>query len=367
MIRSLYVHIPFCIKKCLYCDFNSYSNLKLQDEYIDALLKEIESLGIDRVETIFVGGGTPTVLSNRNMERLLNKLGRFASSEFTVEANPGTLNESKLKLMKKNNVNRLSIGLQAWQESLLKGLGRIHSLEDFLFNYEMARSLGFNNINIDLMFGIPGQTLGDWKETLEKVVKLGPEHISSYGLIIEEETPFYDMNLKGKLALPSEDEEREMYKHAVNFYLQHGYERYEISNFALRGFECRHNITYWRDEDYFGVGAGAHSYISGQRISNKKSIRQYIEGISSGDKIEETIKVTPEDEISEFMFLGLRMTEGIRKSVFMERFDADVYNLFPREIEELKRKSLLRDTGENLQLTDKGIDLSNQVFVSFIK
>lgn len=368
MIRSLYVHIPFCVKKCLYCDFNSYSmSSGIQDEYVEYLIKEINSLGIDRFQTIFVGGGTPTILSLESMEKLLKELSKFSPMEFTLEANPGTLDDDKLKLMNSYGVNRLSIGLQAWQDRLLKKLGRIHTLDGFLNSYNMARRHGFNNINIDIMFDIPDQSFEDWIETVEKVKGLKPEHISAYSLIIEEETPFYDMNKKGLLNLVDEENERNMYWFVVESLEAFGLMQYEISNFSIPGYECRHNITYWLNEEYIGVGAGAHSYVSGVRYSNKKGVKSYIEGIKTGNAKENITFISTDDEMSEFMFLGLRMINGICKERFNQRFGVDIYKVYSREIEELKELGLISEKDGFIKLTKKGIDLSNQVFVKFLR
>lgn len=367
MINSLYVHIPFCLKKCLYCDFNSYIDLYLQDEYIKSLVKEIERIDNLSFRTIFVGGGTPTVLSLNNLMALLESLKRFTPDEFTFEANPGTINKEKMLLMKEYGVNRISIGLQAWQDNLLQRLGRIHKLCDFLSSYEIIRNSGFNNINVDLMFAIPEQKMEDWVETVENVLRLNPEHISCYSLIIEEGTPFFDMYKEGKLDVADEDTEREMYYYTVKTLGKYGYNQYEISNFAKTGYECRHNITYWNAEEYIGVGAGAHSYTGCKRYSNYRSIYDYIKGIEMGSTVEEETILSINDEISEFMFMGLRMTQGIEKRKFKERFKTDIYNIYKKEIKDLIKKRLITDNGEFIRLTEKGIDLSNQVFVSFLK
>lgn len=367
MEKSLYVHIPFCVQKCLYCDFNSYTNINFQDEYIDALIKELDLIKEINFKTIFIGGGTPTILSIPNFERLLEKVSKYKAIEFTVEANPGTLNQEKLELMKLNGVNRLSIGLQAWQDRLLKKLGRIHNLGDFIESYNNARKCGYNNINIDLMFGLPDQSMEDWKETVGNVLALKPEHISSYGLIIEEGTPFFNMHEKGTLVTPGEDIENDMYHYAINEFKNAGLHQYEISNFSLDGYECIHNLTYWRDEEYIGVGAGAHSYIQNKRFFNLSGVRDYIRGINSGSPIEEETSLSKEDEMSEFMFLGLRLMKGIDINDFKLRFGMDIDDIYSREILESITEGLLIRDGVMLKLTPKGVDFSNQVFVKFIK
>lgn len=367
MINSLYVHIPFCVRKCLYCDFNSYGNvLNLQDEYIDSLLLEIDSIKQSKFKTIFIGGGTPTILSLYNLKRLTEKLSKFSADEFTIEANPGTVDLEKLNILKDCGVNRISLGFQAWQDRLLKKLGRIHSCSDFLKSYEMIKSVGFKNINIDLMFAIPEQNFEDWVETLKCVADLKPRHLSCYSLIVEEGTPFYDMYNEGKLKLVDEDTEREMYYYCVDYLKDRGYERYEISNFAMEGFSCRHNITYWRDEEYIGVGAGAHSYVSNVRYNNKYGITDYIKGIKTKSQKDNITQVYVNDEMSEFMFLGLRMTHGIEKERFKNRFNKDIYDIYGKEIDELIKYKLIVDNGSFLYLTKRGIDVSNQVFIKFM-
>lgn len=367
MINSLYVHIPFCVQKCLYCDFNSYTNLNLQNDYIKALEKELSSISQDKFKTIFVGGGTPTILSLDNLEKLLIMLEKYKAKEYTFECNPGTLSVDKLNLMKKYGVNRLSIGLQAVQDSLLKRLGRIHNMKHFMESYKNAREVGFHNINIDLMFGIPDQTLEDWKESIKIILELRPEHISCYSLIVEEGTPFYQMYENDSLNLVDENTEREMYYYAVYELKKHGYYHYEISNFSLKEHECNHNITYWQDEEYYGIGAGAHSYTANTRYSNYPVVEDYIKKINSCSGIEVKTNLTRNDELSEFMFLGLRMISGISKANFQKRFCTDIYSEYNNDLRDLINASLLIDDGENVKLTPRGIDVSNQVFVRFLK
>lgn len=370
MIKSLYVHIPFCIRKCSYCDFNSYSysNNSIQDRYIDGLVKEIDKININSFETVFVGGGTPTILSLENLNRLLKALARLKPREYTFESNPGTINEANLKLMKAYGVNRLSIGLQAWQDSLLNKLGRIHNIKDFLEGYELARKLGFNNINVDLMFGIPHQKMKDWTQTIENIIGINPEHISCYSLIIEEGTPFKKLYEENRLKLPNEDTERDMYHYAIERLKKAGYIQYEISNFSRKGFECLHNITYWKMNEYLGVGAGAHSFIHNKRFYNIKNPEQYINGVyDDNNNIDECIEETLSDLMSEFMFLGLRMLEGISKEDFRMRYCQDIKEIYGKEIISLKEMRLLNEDNSNIWLTPKGIDFSNQVFVEFLK
>ena len=367
MINSLYVHIPFCIKKCLYCDFNSYTSNELQDIYIDSLINEIKKIRSKKFETIFVGGGTPTILSLNNLNKLLKVLRKFNPVEYTFESNPGTITEKNLNLLKENGVNRLSIGLQAWQDSLLMKLGRVHSLNDFLDGYAAARRAGFNNVNIDLMFGVPDQRMEDWIETIKNVIAINPEHVSCYSLIIEEGTPFKRLYDENKLNLVDEDIERDMYHFAIKELKKAGYKHYEISNFSKKGFECKHNITYWNLNEYLGVGAGAHSYVDNKRFSNIKNLTQYINGAKENNIIEECSKQTYNDLLSEYMFLGLRMMEGICKKDFEKKFGESIEKIYGNEITKLIQKGLITNDISNIKLTPKGIDFSNQVFVEFLK
>lgn len=367
MIKSLYVHIPFCIKKCSYCDFNSYSNSELQDEYVDGLIDEIENIHVNNFETIFVGGGTPTILSLSNLNKLLKALKRFTPYEYTFESNPGTLAEDNLVLLKDYGVNRLSIGLQAWQDPLLMKLGRIHKLQDFLDSYALARSIGFKNINVDLMFGIPDQSMKDWTLTVEKVIKINPEHISCYSLIIEEGTPYKKLYDENRLNLVDEDTERDMYHYVIDRLKKAGYKHYEISNFSREGYECMHNITYWKLDEYLGVGAGAHSFLNNKRFYNIKNPRQYINGVHENNIIEECNDEGYIDLVAEYMFLGLRMMEGINKNEFKKRFGKDIKAIYEKEISSLKQRGLIIENESNIKLTQRGIDFSNQVYVEFLK
>ncbi len=314
---SLYIHIPFCMQKCSYCDFTSYSKKEdLMMEYVKALSKEIVNNTKNKIiKTIFIGGGTPTYLSLEALNILKNTLktiDKKENIEFTVEGNPGTFTEKKLKLLKSMGVNRLSIGLQSSKNSLLKTLGRIHSFEDFAHSFKMARKEGFNNINVDLMFALPNQSLDDWKETLLTVVGLSPEHLSCYSLIIEEGTNFYNLYKNSLLKLPKEEEEREMYEYCIDFLKERGYLQYEISNFANPNKECRHNLVYWDLEDYIGCGVGAHSYVNNQRYENTSSIETYIKEINSNNLNQINFHINSQKEnMEEFMFMGLRKTKGI--------------------------------------------------------
>lgn len=369
---SLYIHIPFCKQKCYYCDFPSYANIDyLKEDYVDALCKEIENKNITyNIKSIFVGGGTPSYLSSKQLEKLLitiNKLNLDENIEFTMEANPGTLDEEKLIVMKNCGINRISMGLQAVQNSLLKDIGRIHTFNVFEENFKLARKVGFNNINVDLMFGLPSQTVEDWKDSLEKIASLEPEHISAYSLIVEEGTAFYKLYEKNKLILPSEEVERDMYKitkEILNFY---GYKQYEISNYAKDGFECYHNKVYWKSKEYIGLGSSSASFIDGKRIKNIENVKKYIEKVNAEEAVTEEIYYnSKEDNIEEFMFMGLRLIEGINMEEFKRRFNINIMDIYKKIIEKNIEKDLLEIKGGYLRLTEKGIELSNYVMSDFI-
>lgn len=367
MINSLYVHIPFCRSKCLYCDFNSYSGKEaLEESYINALIKEIDNIKCSKFETIFIGGGTPTILNLNEFSRLLKRLSCFNAEEFTVEANPGTVSKERAEILKGYGVNRVSMGLQAWQDDHLKRLGRIHTIKEFCKSYELLRKSGIENINIDIMSGLPFQSMEELEETLENVAELKPEHISSYSLIVEEGTPLWNEVESGKFELPGEDTEMDMYWRTEEILNSFGYNHYEISNYALKGYECRHNITYWKEEEYYGVGAGAHSFVNGERYSNICSINEYIEGINGSGSVCQRDILKPEDFRSEFMFLGLRMLKGISIKEFKDRFNIDIYDVYGKEISELIKLKLITEEKDSLSLTKRGIEVSNQVFEYFI-
>lgn len=369
---SLYIHIPFCKQKCLYCDFPSYAGLEaLENEYIKALNKEIIDKASDYIiSSIFIGGGTPSYLNEKNLESLLmtlEKLNLKEDAEFTVECNPGTLNENKLTIMKKHKVNRLSMGLQSTKDNLLKTVGRIHTFKEFKENYMLARKIGFKNINVDLMFGLPDQTLEDWKQSLEEIVLLQPQHISAYSLIIEEGTCFYKLYEENKLNLPSEECERDMYLITKDILKKHGYHQYEISNFAKDNNECFHNKIYWQCKEYLGLGASASSFIDENRIKNIDNINQYIKKINNNEDVrEEVYQNSIEDDMEEFVFMGLRMIEGISLDEFKKRFHKNINDIYADVIEKnVKLELLVQDKGK-LYLTPKGIELSNAVMSDFI-
>lgn len=370
---SLYIHIPFCVRKCLYCDFPSFSGMEsIFDDYVRMLCREIDETYSDyrgmEVKSIFVGGGTPSVLPPALLGRISDKIfSRFdvdSQAEITIETNPGTLDAKKLAEMKSMYFNRLSMGLQAWQDRLLKKLGRIHTADEFETNFLQARDAGFKNINVDLMFALPAQSLDDWQETLEKVMKLRPEHISAYSLIIEEGTPFFDMFDRGELKETDEDTDRKMYYLAKEMLSDKGYKQYEISNFAKEGFECYHNKVYWRTEEYQGFGLGAHSYADGVRFHNTYDMKEYLRG--EGLRMDKEF-LSLQEKQEEFMFMGLRMNEGVSEAEFLRRFGESMDSVYGDEIKELISEELLVKKDGRLSLTDRGVDISNSVFEKFIR
>lgn len=373
---GLYIHIPFCRQKCLYCDFPSWAGKEGQMQgYVDALTKEIRNRGKEytdrQVVSVFFGGGTPTTLSVPMLEKLMQAV--FANwdiaedAEITTEANPGTLDGEMADALRKMGFNRLSMGVQAWQNRLLKDLGRIHTMEAFQENYKAVREAGFENVNTDLMFALPNQTMADWQETVRNIVGLHPEHISAYSLILEEGTPFFDRYEKGELEPAAEELDREMYHWAVDYLAKMGYGQYEISNFAKKGRQSRHNRIYWQAEEYLGMGLGAHSYMDGERFHNRYDLQEYIDAEGEVSLLKEDVEViTEEDALAEFMFLGLRLTEGVSFARFRERFGQEMKNIYGRQIEELVRDGLLNEDEIGVRLTARGVDISNVVFEKFL-
>ncbi len=373
---GLYIHVPFCRQKCFYCDFPSYAGKEtLMQGYVDALTKEIENRAKeypDRIVTsVFFGGGTPTTLSISMLEQLMEAVWNCwtitEDAEITTEANPGTLDRAMAKALRKMGFNRLSMGVQAWQNDLLKELGRIHTIEVFWENYRAVREAGFHNVNVDLMFALPRQTMAAWQETLRNITALSPEHISAYSLILEEGTPFFEKYEKGELQPADEDLDREMYHWAVSYLAEMGYEQYEISNFAKKDRQSRHNRIYWQAEEYLGLGLGAHSYMDGKRFHNPYDLQAYIcaKGKTSLlNEDEESISET--DAMAECMFLGLRLTEGVSFHRFQARFGREMKAIYGSQIEELKAAGLLEETETGVRLTKRGMDLSNLAFEKFL-
>ena len=428
---GVYIHIPFCKSKCYYCDFNSYSGRDiLAGDYFDALYKEIELRGAvtggRRTRTIFIGGGTPSLVEPRYISDLMETCSRHLQpdkdAEVSMESNPGTLSYEKLKTYKAAGINRISIGLQAWQDHLLKSIGRIHDRHQFAENLDAAVRAGFENINVDLIFGLPGQTFEDWAQTIEEVAGLSPvKHISCYSLKIEEGTVLGDRLAAGTLQ-PADDElDRRMYHYAVEALAAKGYRQYEISNFAVPGYECRHNLIYWKAREYAGFGAGAHSYLNSVRFSNAVGIEEYIKAVADVYRRGEYIApaahlINGPDEVcgqsgvygvsdasgavrtgsagtfpgncglhqefdviglseamSEYMILGLRLNEGISSAEFRERFGADLKEIYGDKLDKLVKRGLIAadmaNEGEHTskyRLTSLGSDIANSVFIEFI-
>lgn len=375
---SLYLHIPFCVKKCHYCDFLSFPGCSLsrQAEYVDAMIQEIhayrEAAEDYEVKTIFLGGGTPSLLKEELVERLFHELysvWRAApETEITIEANPGTLSREKLIGYHTIGINRLSLGLQSTIAQELETIGRIHNYEQFLANYYLAREAGFDNINIDIMSALPGQTLISYGKTLERILKLQPEHISSYSLILEEGTDFWE-NAEIERALPSEQTERIMYHYTKKCLQNAGYERYEISNYAKPGYACIHNQVYWTGGEYLGLGLGAASYWKGARFSNTPDMEEYMENCSRAritENRKEIVTATQKSRMEEYMFLGLRMIRGISIREFERRFGIPMDRIYGTVIRSYIEQGLLKIEQDRLMLTERGIDVSNSVMADFL-
>ena len=342
--------------------------MKLLEKEMSFYKNEIEEKEID---TIFIGGGTPSILRDNEIEILFDNIKTNfkikKNAEITMECNPGTLTLSKLKIMKDCGVNRLSIGLQAVQNHHLEYIGRIHTFEEFEKNYFQAKEVGFENINIDLMYALPNQNEEDWKETLGKIVELNPAHISAYSLILEENTELFDMYNRNEFKLLDEDTDIVMYEYTINYLKSHGYNQYEISNYAKEGYECNHNILYWKCENYVGIGASASGFLSGTRYNNVSSLSEYEKMILKGKKpIDWEEKLSIKDEIEESIFLGLRMNEGIKFKDFKIKYDLDFIEKYKNEIEKLEKLNLIDVNELGMRLTQKGREISNSVFVEFM-
>lgn len=373
---ELYLHMPFCVRKCAYCDFLSFpSGAKTQRMYAKRLMEDIGVMGKRYgeipVETIFIGGGTPSVpdsgLIVEIMEHVRHAFHVADGAEISMEANPGTVTRGKLTDYRKAGINRLSFGLQSANDRELKLLGRIHTWAEFLESFTLARECGFANLNIDLMSALPGQTCESWKETLSRVTDLDPEHISAYSLIIEEGTPFGERygSEEGRKLLPDEDSEREMYHETKRFLKDCGYERYEISNYAKPGRECRHNIGYWTGVPYLGLGLGASSYLDGCRFTVNPDMKQYLE--EKPGMFTDIEKLTKKDMEEEFFYVGLRMTAGVSLSEFERRFGISAKEVYPGLMETFVKEKAARFEGDRFVLTDYGLDVSNYIMAQFLQ
>lgn len=373
---ELYLHMPFCVRKCAYCDFLSFpSGAETQRMYAKRLMEDIGVMGKRYgeipVETIFIGGGTPSVpdsgLIVEIMEHVRHAFHVADGAEISMEANPGTVTREKLTDYRKAGINRLSFGLQSANDRELKLLGRIHTWAEFLESFMLARECGFANLNIDLMSALPGQTCESWKETLSRVTDLDPEHISAYSLIIEEGTPFGERygSEEGRKLLPDEDSEREMYHETKRFLKDCGYERYEISNYAKPGRECRHNIGYWTGVPYLGLGLGASSYLDGCRFTVNPDMKQYLE--EKPGMFADIEKLTKKDMEEEFFYVGLRMTAGVSLSEFERRFGISAKEVYPGLMETFVKEKAARFEGDRFVLTDYGLDVSNYIMAQFLQ
>lgn len=374
--EAVYIHIPFCTNKCFYCDFNSYV-LKDQPvmDYLRALDKEME-LTVQanppgRIKSIFVGGGTPTVLKPNEMEYFLQSVKRHFpewsdSIEFSMEANPGTTDLEKLSVMRQGGVNRISFGVQAFQNTLLTDIGRIHDTDDVYRSLDNARRAGFDNMSIDLMFGLPNQTLDMLAESVDKALELELPHYSIYSLKVEENTLFHTMYQRNQLPLPDEEDELNMYLLLMERMKAAGYKQYEISNFAKPGFESRHNMTYWRNEDYYGLGAGAHGYVGRQRHVNIKGVNPYNEAANKGLPRLESFEISREEAMEDFLMVGLRVLDGVSRSRFREQFGISMEEVFAGPLNKMVGAGLLDATEDGYKLSSKGILFGNDVFGEFI-
>lgn len=373
---ELYLHIPFCVKKCAYCDFLSFpSGQELQRRYAKRLMEDIDCMGKKYgdipVDTIFIGGGTPSVPESRLIVDLMEHVNRAFQisdgAEISMEANPGTVTREKLKEYRRAGINRISFGLQSANDRELKLLGRIHTWAEFLESFALARECGFTNLNIDLMSALPGQTCESWKDTLKRVTDLEPEHISAYSLIIEEGTPFGEKygSEEGRKLLPDEDSEREMYHETKRFLRECGYERYEISNYAKPGRECRHNIGYWTGVPYLGLGLGASSYMNGSRFAVSSDMQQYL-GEKPGT-FTDVEKLTKKDMEEEFFYVGLRMVSGVSLTEFKERFGVSAQEVYPGLMETFVEEKAAEFRGDRFVLTDYGLDVSNYIMAQFLQ
>lgn len=374
---SLYIHIPFCVSKCYYCDFSSFANKSnVIDDYINSLMIELnlykEKIKDYNIRTIFIGGGTPSCIDEKYIHRILEfiykNFNTTESMEVTIEANPGTLDREKVNVYKEVGINRVSMGVQTLDNDLLKSIGRIHNVHDFYRSYEILREENIKNINVDLIFGLPNQTLDHVLDSLNKVIQLKVEHISYYGLILEEGTRLYKLYNDGKIALPNEDTERLMYHKATEYLVDYGYNHYEISNYALPNYECKHNLVYWEVKPYLGVGLSSHSNMNGKRFWNTSNIDIYIEKLNKQVlPIEDEEIINRETEIGEFCILGLRKIAGINKAEFYNRFGVEIESVYKDIINKHIENRLIINDDNYIRLTKRGLDLSNLVEIDFLK
>lgn len=375
------MHIPFCAQKCYYCDFHSIvvgdqaSFQRVTNNYLVSARREAliyrSQLGNQTLNSLFVGGGTPSLLPASNLADLvaflLKELPFRSVPEVTIEANPHSLTAPGVVSLREAGVNRVSLGAQAFQDSLLRSLGRVHQAQEITTSVHLLKSGGISNISLDLMYGLPGQTTEQWLETLERAVDLGPQHLSCYSLILEEGTPFAFWKARGLLDLPSEDLQAEMYESARMFLRKAGYEHYEISNFAKPGYQCRHNLLYWKNRPFLGLGSGATGYLEGKRYTNVADVRQYIEILTNGElPIAHVDQVTPKQEMEETMMVGMRLLGGVEEREFVERFGRSLFQVYGEEIKDLIMRGLVEYVDGFLRVTERGLYLENQVSAAFL-
>ena len=372
---GIYVHIPFCKKKCDYCDFISYCGKDdLIEKYVDSVKKEINHVKIkSEITTIYIGGGTPSYIDSKFIVQILEKIKEknvAQDAEITIEVNPGTVTQEKLQDYIDCGINRISIGLQTTNDELLKQIGRIHNYEQFLETYKLAKKVGFKNINVDLMLGLPNQRIIDLKESLENVLRLAPKHISVYSLIVEDGTPIANKIKNGKLKLPDDELERNMYWYVKNFLELNGYKHYEISNFAKLGNESKHNLDCWNQKEYVGFGVAAHSYIDDVRYGNIGNVEEYIKNCENGEFGKNKVIDEVENDIfskeKEFMLIGLRKIEGVLIQDFKNKFGENPIFVFKDELKKLVDENLLIVDFDRIKLTNKGLDLANIVWKNFV-
>jgi oxygen-independent coproporphyrinogen-3 oxidase len=369
-VNAAYIHIPFCSQICYYCDF---AKVLLEgqpvDEYIESVIDEFNNIyHISSLRTLYIGGGTPTVLSSEQMSRLLNginsKLDLSSLEEFTIEANPGDLSDEMIIVLENSSVNRISLGVQSFDDKLLKKIGRKHSERDVYDSIQKLRTAGFDNISIDLIYGLPKQTLEMVESDVTKFLELNLPHVSLYSLILEDHTRFMNMERKGLLHLPSDDKNIDMYEYILNTLAANDYAHYEISNFSKTGFESKHNLTYWDNTEYYGIGAGASGYLEGIRYKNHGPVHHYLEAGKNKRVSEE--KLSQKEQMEEEMFLGLRKAEGVSLKAFSEKFDIDFYEIYGSVFEDLLKTDLVIYNNGRLSLSERGFELANEVFEKFL-
>lgn len=365
-MKGLYIHIPFCITKCRYCDFVSFTGCEnLFGKYIDKLCDEMKEYKGEMADTIFIGGGTPSLLCTDDLKKLVCSLKEnfdiSKDTEFTMESNPKTLSYEKLCELREIGINRLSIGIQSFNDNELKKIGRVHNFQDAYEAVVSAKRAGFSNINIDLMFSLPGQTEESLKYSLKKAMELDVPHISYYSLILEEGTPLFKEYADGVLQPTEEETERNMYDYICRSLKEHGFLQYEISNFAKKGYECKHNLKYWDCDEYIGLGTAAHSYYCGSRYFNTEALDCYLDGNKRSYE-----RLTDEDKIKEFVIMGFRKTEGISKKKFFERFHLNFHEIYGTQTQKFKNMKLMEENEEFIRLSHEGISVSNAILCEFV-